>query len=713
MARKDHLITLQEDSKLSKKFLTRNNVIAFQAQQPTIAQQINAIGATSKTPDEVKDTKFPVLNPIDAIGKNISAALDIDLSLENSPFHCLELSDVGDTITDLAIDFINLVKNKAEHFILDITKDPGNVSTPTITFTPTVENLPAGFPSDDPRYLLEIVARETPTETRFEVISGGTVNAANKTLSNLVSPTAINQDLLFSAATFDIANTTNPVNNLFVKQLRLQNGTLVINVPNIVSEDGNQMTFNVDTAQIFLWKIASITKMTVAASSLNLNSVMNLSNAAGITLSNAGFDPVANGEFRLNATDVKVFSGGAVRNLSDIGTGGSQTPWVADIDADGFDLKDLSNIEFRVTTGSPAGSVPSIWVDPSGDMVLNAAINDQFFLTVDGTTALQVQDGETEIRSTFGTATTGPQLSIFNNDSGIVVNDRVGLVSFRALNSTPSETQFGAIEVQAEDLTAGTEDATMILSVMSAGSQAPFMVLDGIGDNVVISAGATRLRPSDNGGKELGGSSNHWDDVFSETFTLRGSGGNTTGSARTIYADATKMVLNMPAGDEFHFAINGVSKIKIRDTGRIFELEANGTSAPVMFFDYQDPSPANLKTISSIFFDGQNSTSTSKTFATINTGQENITAGAEDGFLVFKVISAGVGGVQGFKIVGDTTTKPKIGFFNATPVSQSPPYTVTNLTTDRSYDADATSLAEIADVLGTLLSDLVKLGVVG
>ncbi len=171
MARKDHLITIQEDSRLNKKFSIRNNVIAFQATQPTIAQQINGVGATSKTPDEVKDTKFPVLNPIDEIGKNLSAALDIDLSLENSPFHCLELSDVGDTITDLAIDFINLVKNKAERFILDITKDPGNVSTPTITFDPPVANLPAGFPATDPRYLLEIVARETPSETRFEVVN--------------------------------------------------------------------------------------------------------------------------------------------------------------------------------------------------------------------------------------------------------------------------------------------------------------------------------------------------------------------------------------------------------------------------------------------------------------------------------------------------------------------------------------------------------------
>jgi hypothetical protein len=38
-------------------------------------------------------------------------------------------------------------------------------------------------------------------------------------------------------------------------------------------------------------------------------------------------------------------------------------------------------------------------------------------------------------------------------------------------------------------------------------------------------------------------------------------------------------------------------------------------------------------------------------------------------------------------------------------------YTPTNVTTDRSYDADATSVAELADVLGTLLADLQGKGI--
>ena len=38
-------------------------------------------------------------------------------------------------------------------------------------------------------------------------------------------------------------------------------------------------------------------------------------------------------------------------------------------------------------------------------------------------------------------------------------------------------------------------------------------------------------------------------------------------------------------------------------------------------------------------------------------------------------------------------------------------YTPTNVTADRSYDANATSLDELADVLGTLIADLQTRGV--
>lgn len=53
----------------------------------------------------------------------------------------------------------------------------------------------------------------------------------------------------------------------------------------------------------------------------------------------------------------------------------------------------------------------------------------------------------------------------------------------------------------------------------------------------------------------------------------------------------------------------------------------------------------------------------------------------------------------------------QMGFFGASPASRQT-YTASNVTTDRSYDADAVLIAELADVVGTLIADLRSLGLV-
>ena len=65
--------------------------------------------------------------------------------------------------------------------------------------------------------------------------------------------------------------------------------------------------------------------------------------------------------------------------------GGSQTPWTADIDADGFDLADMSNLLFRETTSAPAGTDVGIYRDNSGDLSANVLAGKTFNLAVDGT----------------------------------------------------------------------------------------------------------------------------------------------------------------------------------------------------------------------------------------------------------------------------------------------------------------------------------------
>jgi len=51
-----------------------------------------------------------------------------------------------------------------------------------------------------------------------------------------------------------------------------------------------------------------------------------------------------------------------------------------------------------------------------------------------------------------------------------------------------------------------------------------------------------------------------------------------------------------------------------------------------------------------------------------------------------------------------------VGFFGVAPAARAAAYTPSNVTPDRSYNADSTSTAELADVLGTLIADLQSYG---
>jgi hypothetical protein len=52
----------------------------------------------------------------------------------------------------------------------------------------------------------------------------------------------------------------------------------------------------------------------------------------------------------------------------------------------------------------------------------------------------------------------------------------------------------------------------------------------------------------------------------------------------------------------------------------------------------------------------------------------------------------------------------KAGFFGTAPVVRAAAYTITNVTPDRAYDADTVAIAELADVVGTLVADLKTYG---
>jgi hypothetical protein len=90
-----------------------------------------------------------------------------------------------------------------------------------------------------------------------------------------------------------------------------------------------------------------------------------------------------------------------------------------------------------------------------------------------------------------------------------------------------------------------------------------------------------------------------------------------------------------------------------------------------------------------------------------NAGRIGIT-GTLDAFGITDAHDVAVGTVTGSKIA--TAANQKLGFWGHVPAVQPSAYTPSNVSADRAYDANATSIDELADVLGTLIADLQGVG---
>jgi hypothetical protein len=108
----------------------------------------------------------------------------------------------------------------------------------------------------------------------------------------------------------------------------------------------------------------------------------------------------------------------------------------------------------------------------------------------------------------------------------------------------------------------------------------------------------------------------------------------------------------------------------------------------------------------------------------VGTNQWSLDAGGASRMQVLStgvVVNPGQGAATDFRVHGDTmldiievdASIDGLGFFSATPVAQSTGWSVSNETTTKSFDANATSLNELADVVGTLIEQLKTYGLLG
>ncbi len=139
------------------------------------------------------------------------------------------------------------------------------------------------------------------------------------------------------------------------------------------------------------------------------------------------------------------------------GGSGSQTPWLSDINAAGFRLFGLKQIEFNNQMVIADPTIAQLGADPTGDMLFNVATLDNFQNRIN-----DVLVSRLEYTSDIAT------LGLFKDAAA--ATGLATRINFVANNITPVLMAFGAIDMEVQDTTAGNEDGSVHMIVRDQGS---------------------------------------------------------------------------------------------------------------------------------------------------------------------------------------------------------------------------------------------------
>ncbi len=219
-------------------------------------------------------------------------------------------------------------------------------------------------------------------------------------------------------------------------------------------------------------------------------------------ISDSTTDPTVNGEFRRNGADVKVFTGDALLNFSDIGSpsaiiDGNSSATILDaapsfvvvlngvqkysisntrVDYDDLDLFGINQINM---TDPSSNDISSLTASASG-LLLNILSTDDFYdIQFNSADAFHIDELRTRILSTTPN-TTAPELSLFRDDASPVNDDELGLVKFDGRNSAAEFITYAEISTTIESVTDGSESANLFVNIKQNGFDVDMLrIVDG------------------------------------------------------------------------------------------------------------------------------------------------------------------------------------------------------------------------------------------
>ena len=141
-----------------------------------------------------------------------------------------------------------------------------------------------------------------------------------------------------------------------------------------------------------------------------------------------------------------------------------------------------SDIIFKGTDGGADTTFLTIDGSDAGKALFNAGAtfsSNVSISTADNTDTLT-------LISTDADASGGPVLDFYRNSSSPADNDTIGKISFRGRNDNSEDVDYGIIDLNIVDASDGTEDGSIFVRAMRAGTLTEFMRFDPGSDGIVV-----------------------------------------------------------------------------------------------------------------------------------------------------------------------------------------------------------------------------------
>ncbi len=303
--------------------------------------------------------------------------------------------------------------NRMERLVLHIIQDGSGGHA--VTFPGSLLNPPTIDTSPDAINRIEIYTFDNGT-TYHTLSADSGILGATRELDNLTT-TSINANLIPQAGKL-LGDSSNLWSSVWANNLKLGTAGVLDATINQVYGTTNGLRLNTPDAKKIFFEVNGVPIFDMNSTVLTGPNII-LSDT--FTLQDSLADPLSNGQFTRNDVDVKVYSGGAVRNLSDIGAAGGANVFLSNLSSPtsinqnlipqaGKLLGDSSNLwssawsnNYKFGTAGVLDSTISMLYGTANGMELNVPSAKANIFRVAGNIRVQIDNNGLEVVGTLDT----------------------------------------------------------------------------------------------------------------------------------------------------------------------------------------------------------------------------------------------------------------------------------------------------------------------